>query len=83
MHVAFAAVAVAHAQGAVIGDAARGRRPCAIALVHAQRVASQRIQARVTRQERRKAFGIELPPWEDGVRAVVSELASATGRLNP
>ena len=31
----------------------------------------------------RRTFGIELPPWEDGVRAVVSELASATGRLNP
>lgn len=31
----------------------------------------------------RRTFGIALPPWEDGVRAVVSELAAPTTKIAP
>jgi dTDP-4-dehydrorhamnose reductase len=53
----------------------------AIASSQYPQAAARPRNSRLDTSRLRATFGVNLPPWQDGVRAVVAELAALTAKI--
>lgn len=78
----YAQLAVAHARACGLPLQATPDSVQPIAAASYPTRAARPANSRLCTDKLRRTFGLSLPPWEDGVRSVVAELA-ATPLLNP
>jgi dTDP-4-dehydrorhamnose reductase len=72
----YAQLAVAHARACGLALQATPASVQAVPAASYPTRAARPANSRLDTRKLRDAFGIHLPPWEDGVRAVVAELAA-------
>jgi dTDP-4-dehydrorhamnose reductase len=77
----YAVLAVAHARDCGMPLKASPETITAIASSQYPQAAARPRNSRLDTSRLRATFGVNLPPWQDGVRAVVAELAALSAKI--